>query len=122
MANKVDHRGRNKTSRFVKLDHFMLRHSSWRKLSPHAVAIYIQICAIYNGRNNGQITFSYRQAAEQIGCSKSSASRAFKELVDCGFLAVEKLGNWYGRQATEWRLTTYRCNERMPTNDWQKLR
>lgn len=56
---------------------------------------------------------------------KATAQRAFDELQDKGFLVLTKQGNWYGRQANEWRLTIKPENGKRQgtaSNDWQSWR
>jgi DNA-binding transcriptional MocR family regulator len=78
----------------------------------------------FNGGNNGRLTLSYAEAAETLGMGKATVQRAYDELVDHGFLALEQEGNWYQRRAHEWRLTTKPMQapkgRQSPTNDWHR--
>ncbi|NOC46365.1 hypothetical protein [Ruegeria sp. HKCCD7559] len=80
----------------------------------------------YNGGNNGTLTLSYAEAGELLGMGKATVQRAYKELVQHGFLVLEKEGNWYHRKAHEWRLTTkpmQRTKGReIASNDWRHFR
>jgi DNA-binding IclR family transcriptional regulator len=65
-----------------------------------------------NGANNGYLALSARDAAERVGCSKNTASRAFAELVSKGFVAVAQRGHFDRKNphAAEYRLTLYECH------------
>jgi DNA-binding transcriptional regulator YhcF (GntR family) len=60
----------------------------------------IELLSIYNGRNNGYIALSARDAAERIGCSKDTANRAFVELRAIGFVEVSIVGAFHRKTAT----------------------
>jgi hypothetical protein len=49
---------RSKPGTYVRLRHAFLRSPAWQSLSANARAIYVDIAARYNGRNNGQIPYS----------------------------------------------------------------
>ncbi|MDA7423093.1 hypothetical protein [Thalassococcus lentus] len=55
---------------------------------------------------------------------KATVGRAFSELVEKGFLALEREGNWYSRRAHEWRLTTKPMQrakgKELPSHDWRE--
>lgn len=55
--------------------------------------------------NNGRITFYYREAAESYGISFSSFSRAIDQLVEYGFVDVERPGIGFARIETLYRLS-----------------
>lgn len=106
-------RGRStKGERFIRLPHFLVRSAAWKALSLPGRAIFIEVLAIYNGSNNGYLGFTARQAAEALNCSKDTASKAFLELRDKGFLEVVKFGRFAikARLATEYRVTLYECD------------
>ena len=73
--------------RWVGLPHFMLKTTNWKSMSPNAKALLIEVWARYNGINNGEISYSVREA-KQIGLGRNMAGRAFQELIDRGFLCV----------------------------------
>ena len=106
-------KGRRGTeSRHVRLYHWLLESDAWRSLDAVARALYVEISSRYNGRNNGRIPFSVREAASVVRISKSTASRAFSCLVERGFIVPIKLGAFSLkiRHATEWRLTEHSCD------------
>lgn len=111
--------------RYVGLPHYMLRSDAWLDLSSDAKAILIDVWQRHNGVNNGGISYSVREAAE-IKISKSGAARALRELVDHGFLVVEKEGSFKVKTtspAREWRITAEPSGpvqERKATKDFMR--
>lgn len=66
---------------------------------------------------------SVRDAAKAVGISRNTASKAFEELVEHGFLRVVRQGHFDVKlQATVWRLTfqSYPKAGLGPTNEWRK--
>jgi hypothetical protein len=101
-----------KKDRYFGLHHYMLKTDAWKALSAAARAVYIQIGLRYDGFNNGRISFSVRDAASECGLAKDTASRAFKELGDLGFIEETRHGSLSRktRIASEWRLTAFKCD------------
>jgi hypothetical protein len=98
--------------RYFQLHHYMMKTDAWRALSAAARAVYLQIGFRYDGSNNGKISFSVRDAASECGLAKDTASRAFKELVDLGFIEERRHGGLSRktRIASEWRMTAFKCD------------
>ncbi len=90
----------------------MLATPAWRSLTPAARAVYVVLAARFNGCNNGSLALSARDAARLCNINKDTATRAFHELVEHGFIECVTPGGFSRkvRHATEWRLTHYRCD------------
>ena len=90
----------------------MLKTDAWKALSAPARAIYVQIGFRYNGKNNGKIAYSAREAASECRLNKDTAARTFKELIALGFIEETRHGGLSRktRVASEWRLTAFRCD------------
>jgi hypothetical protein len=101
-----------KKDRYFVLHHYMLKTDAWKSLSAAARAVYLQLGFRYNGANNGKLAFSVRDAAGECNLDKGTASRAFKELVDRGFIEETRHGGLSKktRIASEWRLTAFKCD------------
>ena len=112
MPKRHNNHGRSTTEPFVRLPHYLLDAPAWTALSPLAAKIFIRIMRIYNGRNNGYLALSARQAAEAAACSKDSAARALRELIDKGFLELSIQGRFVRKtpHASEYRLTLHACD------------
>ena len=106
--------------RFVRLTHQMLKRPAWQHLRPQSKVVYIEICFLYNGANNGRIGFSLAYGAQRIGASKSSVQRALKELEEHGFIKRCRKGYFMGRQASEYAITDFPLDGRPPTREWRE--
>ena len=101
---------------YIKLHRGITKTAAWRSLSPEARSTLIQIWEKHNGSNNGEISYSYRQAKEEVHCGNTKISRAFKELQDKGFLIERRKGSFHqktdggARRASEWELTAEPCD------------
>ncbi|WP_221795688.1 hypothetical protein [Aquisediminimonas sediminicola] len=120
-------KGRNPSSRrFVQLDHSFLETQAYRTLSPNARSLLVELKMIHNGRNNGELFLSVRDAADRMGVADTTAaSNAFDELEKMGFISctqdahfARKAGD--GSRARCWRLTweSAPCIKAGPTNDY----
>jgi hypothetical protein len=108
---------------FVQLHRYMMQTAAWRDLSPTARALYVELKARYNGKNNGALAFSARDAGDALGRGKSSASRFFVELEQHGFIVREKASTFnQKRLSIEWRLTELRCDvtNSLPTKEFAR--
>ena len=114
---------RRSEGQYLPLPYAQLKSDAWRSLSGSAVRLWLELHTRYNGGNNGALTLSYAEAGELLGMGKATVQRAYAELVEHGFLALEKEGNWYHRKAHEWRLTTKSVHKVRgkvpPTHDWR---
>lgn len=97
---------RKSEGQYVPLPYTQLKSKAWRSLSGSAVRLWLELHTRYNGGNNGALTLSYAEASDILGMGKATIQRAYDELVAKGVLVLEREGNWYHRQAHEWRLTT----------------
>ncbi len=114
----------------------MLRYSlmdspAWRDLSGVSVKLMLHLMRLSEGNNGwghkdepGRLFLSERQAAEAIGVSRNTASKAFLELITHGFLRIVQAGHFdvKVKLATVWRLTfeAYPHAHQGPTNEWLK--
>jgi|SRR5260221_4250808 DNA-binding transcriptional MocR family regulator len=101
---------RGSIERYVGLKHWLIDSPAWHSLPCNAQALYLRLSRRYNGRNNGRISYSVRQARQDLNIGKTAAVRAFKALQDRGFIVCTKKGafSWkIVKDASEWRLTEY---------------
>ncbi len=106
--------------RFIKLDHLLLQHPAFETLTGRAVKLFLYVYKRFNGSNNGQISYSVREAAALLRCSKDTASATFQELVEHRLLepTVKGAFSLKLRHATTWRITLAPTPGRAPTNDY----
>jgi hypothetical protein len=114
-------RKRNGGERFVKLDHYILKSAAWAALEPDAVKVLLAVWMRYNGMNNGEITFSIREA-EPFGLKKDRAARAFKQLQALGFLEMTRDSgfNVKTRASRVWRLTMLPTGTRLASKEFMR--
>ncbi|WP_341861314.1 helix-turn-helix domain-containing protein [Gymnodinialimonas sp. 57CJ19] len=111
---------------YINMPYAMLKSEAWRSLSGAAIKVWFELHTRYHGGNNGNVRLSMNEAVKALGISKGTAQRAFVELQDKGFIALHQPGNWYGRKAHEWRITTKKMQTvkgaKNASNDWAKWR
>jgi hypothetical protein len=105
---------------FVQLYRFIKRSQAYHDLSLPARCALIELMDRYTGINNGMIGLGARELANELKCSKDTASRALRELDDSGLVRPMKVGVWRGKRATTWRLSFYRCDLTgdLPNKSW----
>ncbi|WP_289043312.1 helix-turn-helix domain-containing protein [uncultured Aliiroseovarius sp.] len=117
---------KSKEGQYVPLPYAQLKSEAWRSLSGAAVRVWLELHTRYHGGNNGKLTLSFAEAGEALGMGKATVQRAYAELVEKGFVVLERKGNWYNRRAHEWRLTTKPMQrskgKEPPTLDWRSYR
>lgn len=103
---------------------YIQKHEEWlaspayRALSCPARCLLEEFQRIYRPGRNGHLVISQRQAAQLLGVHKSTATKAFNELVKYGFLVMSQGQYWQERKAREWRLTIEPSGDHLPTDDW----
>lgn len=62
----------------------------------------MELKALYNGINNGDLFLSVCEAAKRLGVANNTAEKAFKELEEHGFIRPKQHGSfdWKLRHAT----------------------
>jgi DNA-binding transcriptional regulator YhcF (GntR family) len=93
------------------LRHSLLYSEGYQSLPAVAQALYVRMAARYNGRNNGQIPYSARDAKRDLHVGQYTAYRAFKKLRDQRLIIRRKRGSFVQKtqevKASEWELTEY---------------
>lgn len=125
-------RGRSKPAggakHWVQVEHYLMDTPAWRALSANAKVIYFEVKRRYNGKNNGLISFSSREAGEALNASHQTGSRALNELQENGFLEVteDSTFNRKVKLAREYRITEKRDDrpglEAPPTKEFLQWR
>ena len=98
----------------------ILDSPAYRDLTPAARALHVELLRLYRPDRNGALSLEVRKAAEQTRTHKDTASRAFRELAEHGFIALRHGERWMDHLAREWRITSEPCNGREPTDDWRE--
>lgn len=88
-----DKKSEGRGGHFASMKRAIMETEAWRSLPPVAQALYPWLLLEWRGpgnNNNGRISLSVRQAAERIGVSKDTASKAFRDLQSRGFIFCTK--------------------------------
>jgi hypothetical protein len=101
---------KHKYPTFVMVTHQVLDSPAWRAMSSGARCLYIALKRRYipNGRNNGRIYLSHRQARKELRAGANEVVRWFRELRYYGFIVMIEpgcLGVEGKGKAPRWRLT-----------------
>lgn len=118
----IDNKGRKKWVPHVRLDHSVFYSAAYRALSSAARILIFELSGLYNGRNNGEIFLSVRDAAKLMGMADTGvASRAFRELIAHGLIVLESAGTFSLKQshASRWRLTFLPADGKAPTREFE---
>jgi hypothetical protein len=119
-GRKTNRTGRNTEHQYWNFPYVMSKSVAFRLLSGPAAKVLIELRSRYNGFNNGRISLSLDEAATLLAMSKSTAKRALEELVKVGFIRLAKQGVFYGRKASEWRLTFEVAEGHPAPHDWKQ--
>ena len=103
---------------FVPVLHATLDTPAWRALSHPARSLYISLKRrVPKGRNTAYL--SYRDAAAEMSCSKTTVALRYQELQHFGFIVLDRHGclgvNGKG-QSPRWRLTELGQTSRTSSN------
>jgi hypothetical protein len=94
---------------FIKLERDLVRNETWQNLSAGARALLIEIWSWHNGKNNGSVRYSVRQAEASLRCTRKTAIKRFRELEDARLIeATERGGFRWKAGACEGRATAWR--------------
>ena len=116
----VTGKGRSKRGPpFVPIPYEMAQSDAWRSLSGAAVKVYVELRSRFNGGNNGDLSVSMNEAKRLLHMGKATASRAFDELEEKGFIDKIRAGQWYGKQATTWAVSDRPHGNNPPTYRWR---
>lgn len=118
-------RGAAKALRHLRIYRSMMLTPAWASLTPAERAVLLELYALHNGSNNGEIFLSLREAGRRCNINKDTAGAAFKVLEEKGFIRqrAKEPTCWQERYARCWILTEYPFPEGVaPSRDWQRWR
>jgi hypothetical protein len=118
MSQRVAHRKDSNGNRIPNDSHARFypwehRSTAFRSLTPNAVRLLLELKMLFNGRNNGTLFLSVREAARRMGVGKNQAAHAFADLQDRGFIRANVIGSFNQKfaarrgMATSWVLTEF---------------
>ena len=99
---------------------YILKHKNYLSLSPQA-KVLMQLMQEH-WRDEKEIDYGIREAAEKIPCSRPTAMKAVDQLDKRGF--IRKISESMFSSRTEsrtrsWKLTWMPFLSKKPTNDWE---
>jgi DNA-binding transcriptional MocR family regulator len=112
-------------SRFKRKGGYIQKHEEWlsspayRDLSLLGRCLLEEFQRVHRPGRNGKLVLSVRTAADLLNVSTDTASKAFHELAEHGFIDLVTGEYWQERKAREWKLTFEQMNAREPTDDWK---
>jgi hypothetical protein len=108
----------SKEPRHIRLFHAHISLPVFRTMDPLAKSLLIEVLARYNGVNNGEISYSCREAEEDGVMCRNSAQKAFDILQNRGWLRLGRDSSFHlkilpnghginrsGTRAREWWIT-----------------
>lgn len=97
-----------------------MKTEAWATLKPGPRSLLIELYALYNSLNNGELFLSELEAARRCNVTKQTARGYFGELRNRGFIKLNKKGgfNVKNRLASTWILTEFQYNGELPTKDF----
>jgi DNA-binding transcriptional MocR family regulator len=110
---------------YLKLHLDILDAPAWRATSAAGRLLYIALRRRHNSKhnNNGDIFISQREAAEELGLTRPTVAKCFRELEHFGFIVMTSPGclGVEGRgRAPHWRLTELETADEPPTMDFTR--
>jgi hypothetical protein len=122
-GRRTNVKGRSVGTQFINLHRGITDSLAYQSLSCEARSLLIEIWRRHNGRNNGAIAYSFREARAALRVGKRKIERAFAELMDRGFLIRCYKGafNVKEARASEWELTMEPRGDNKPKalyKDW----
>ncbi len=107
----------------VTIQRRLLASPGYFALSPQAKVLMLLMQRHWSP--HGPVGFGVRQAEAEIPCSRALAMRAFRELLDGGFIELIDESLFCSRTQSKtrtWRLTWLPCwRNRAPTNEWEDV-
>lgn len=125
-GRRLNKKGRNPgMDRFTGVPHTVMKSEAYRSLSSTARSLLFELAMIENGKNNGSLYLSVRDAADRLGMSDpNSVTNAFDELTDRGLICCTKAAHFEVKAADHsrarcWKLTWKAANRRPPSDEWR---
>lgn len=106
--NRRPYKGHKRgAGRHVQLPEWLQASEAWATMKPGPRALYIEMKRRFNGRNNGAIILSHRDAAKALNVNRNTVGAYFEELQARGFIWMTQ-GPYLGPsgigQASVWAL------------------
>lgn len=125
--NRVNAKGRNENpiKRFAGIPHEILLSPAYRSLDPVARALLLDLVMMENGRNNGSLWLSVKDAIDRLGMTDARPlAKAFDLLQSTGLILMTKDAHFsvkasHTSRARCWGLTWVSIDGKPPKHTWQ---
>ena len=107
-------------ARFFKVEAEWFHSPAYRDLSLKARCLLTEFLNIYRPGRNGELSISTRKAAEILSLTENTCIKAFRELVEHGFLILTNHEIWIQGKAREYELTVREINGRVQKDSWKQ--
>lgn len=107
-------KGRSKGGgQFIAVPHFLWQWQAWRDTTPVERALFLELLKRYNGRNNGALALSVRDAAIACNVHRDTVASALKRLDERGLVHLVTPGSFSTKagRAAEYGLDHLRDDE-----------
>jgi len=105
--------------KFIAIYEEILDSTAYKALSHTARALLIELYRMEFPNRNGMIGLSEISAGKKLSCASNTASKAFEDLIDKGFIERMFDGDYTRGKASEWRLTFLPYRGMEPTDEWK---
>jgi len=78
---------------FIMLPNKMIDSKAWQELSCYARTVYIEIKRRYNGKNDRNLSYTYREASKIMHIN--TFVKALRELINNGLIDIVRSGGLY---------------------------
>ena len=98
----------------------LIKSQAYQGLSPQAKVLMILLQVHW--RDDTLVDYGIREAVEKIPCSDKTASKAFNQLEERGFITCMELAFFSSRtqsKSRSWRLEWMPFNGHLPKNTWE---
>lgn len=123
---RMNKKGRSSSNQFICLHRGITNSDAWKALNCETKCLILLVWERHNGKNNGTIPLSHREARAALRIGNDKTTKAFHQAQERGFLIERikgsfewKMGAGQGR-STEWELTTEPCDGRPAKGDYRK--
>jgi hypothetical protein len=106
--------------RFLQIEADWFESPAYRDLSMTARNLLTEFLDIFRPGRNGELSISTRRAADRLSVSENTCIKAFRELVEHGFLILTHHENWIQGQARKFELTVRPMDNRTQKDSWKK--
>ena len=107
-------------TRYIKIEADWFESPAYRDLTLTARCLLTEFLNVYRPSRNGKLSISTRNAAVRLSVTENTCIKAFRDLVEHGFLILTNHENWIQGKAREFELTVRPVNGRVQKDSWKE--